>query len=135
MMVIGKLLGGKHSLVKILVNREGDRILGVNSRGYLTIWRYDYSSVNIVPSLVLKGLDVVDAAFTSNSSNIVILTKEMILTYDLLKFDVSKPSIIENCKIANVNGAASIEYIKMHDCLLVVAPKRDKVFLYELQSG
>lgn len=135
MVVIGKLLGGKHSLVKLVINQEGDRILGINSRGYLTIWRYDFSSVNIVPSLVLKGLDVVDAAFTSNGSTLAILTKEMILSYDLLKFDISKPSIVENCKLASINGAASIEYIKIYQCLLVLAPKRDKVFLYELQSG
>lgn len=90
MTVIGKLTSAKHSIQKIMINKEGDRVLAVDSYGYIKIWRFNLLTQNSKPSLVLKGLDAVDACFTSNGSNIAILTKESLLTYDLLRFETDK---------------------------------------------
>ena len=134
MTVIGKLRGNKSSIQKIKINKEGDRVLGIDSSGYINIWRFNLLTKNSTPSIVLKGLDAVDAVFTSNGSNIAILTKEYLLSYDLLRFDTDKKKILANNKISSVQGGSKIEFLPTLGCCLVFAPKRDRVHLFNMQE-
>lgn len=134
MTVIAKLVGEKHSIQKIVINKEGDRVLGIDSSGYVIVWRFNLLTKIQKASVVLKGLDAVDACFTSNGSNIAILTKEYLLSYDLLRFDTDKTKILKHNKIGSVNGGSIIEFLPALGYCIVVAPKKDKVLLYNMKE-
>jgi WD40 repeat protein len=99
MTVVARLIGEKHNIHKILVNKDGGRIIGIDTNGNMLAWRFNLMSQNMMPTLILRGLDVMDVTFTSNNSNILILTKEYLLSYDLNKAETNREKILTNNKI------------------------------------
>lgn len=131
MTAVGELVARTHDITNIVVNNLGDRIVAIDSKGYLYIWRFNLLLIQQKYSIFHKNIDAVDACFTTNSSSIAILTKNGIYHYDMLK---GHQSNLSDCKIDNISGGTFIRFLPLYQQLLVISGKKGKVDIYDIKD-
>lgn len=131
MTAVAELTSGNSEIIKIVINNLGDRVIAIDSKGSLYVWRFNLLLIKQRPSIILKKIDAVDACFTTNSSSIAILTKNCLYHYDLLK---SHKSDINEFKVEVVSGGTAMKYLPKYKRCVVVLGKKGRVEIYDFEE-
>lgn len=129
MTAIAELTAGKSEISVIRVNNLGDRVIGIDTKGHLYIWRFNLLVNRQHYSTVIRRIDAVDACFTTNSSSIAILTKNSLFFYDLLKLEKFD---LDHARVSSVSGGTMVRYLPKYRFCLVICGKKGKVETYDL---
>ena len=125
---IGELSGGTHTYHHIKLNNNGDKIIGIDSVGDISIWRFNllFSTRN-TPMLWIRGQDVKDCCFVNNSSFLVTISHKGIAKYDLTKPEKS----MKDWDYSDVTGDKII-YSPHGKCCIVVNFKKNEIYTFDI---
>lgn len=84
---VGELKGSKHTFHEIIINNNGDKVVGIDSQGDVFIWRFNLLTMtpNTPPTSTIEGMHIKDACFINDSSFLVAVTQNDMYMFDLTK--------------------------------------------------
>lgn len=128
MQVISVLTGVKHPIVKIQLSPSGDRVVAIDSNSNIDIWRFNLLSRKIKKQVTIKSRTIYDISFINDSSMFVVLTKDNLVLFDLLTYNLDSPEVI--CEIQ----ANSLFYLPAHQLCLAINLKRKKLMTVDISN-